>query len=220
MPYPLTWHNFHFAILINFKPLNNKIVVSQFLLFYFNVSTHFSNKAKKIWPFKLGGVLHGTLFFDTLMFFGHSHQKDKNLKNYHRLLLLTKSCHHLAISPFVIFFAFAFEVALLFFVVCLTSLNSCVGSSCCCVSYLFKLLTLLVVVMCFISLSSCVVSSCCCVSYRFKLLTLLVVVMCFISLSLCVVSSCCCVSYLFKLLTLLVVVMCFISLSSCVSSSS
>jgi hypothetical protein len=57
-------------------------------------------------------VLHGTPFVDTLNFFGHSHQKDKNLKNYHRLLLLTKSRHHLAISPFVIFFAFAFEVAL------------------------------------------------------------------------------------------------------------
>jgi hypothetical protein len=33
--------------------------------------------AKKIRPFVLEVVLHGTPSFDTLMFFGHSHQKNK-----------------------------------------------------------------------------------------------------------------------------------------------
>jgi len=55
-------------------------------------------------------VLHGTPSFDTLIFFGHSHQKDKNLKNKHRILFSTKSHRHLTISPFVLFFVFAFEV--------------------------------------------------------------------------------------------------------------
>jgi hypothetical protein len=57
-------------------------------------------------------LLRGTPSFNTLIVFGHPHKKDKNLKSYHRLLLLTKSHHHLTISPSVLFFAFAFEATL------------------------------------------------------------------------------------------------------------
>jgi hypothetical protein len=57
-------------------------------------------------------MLHGTHSFNTLIVFGHPHQKDKNLKSYHRFLLLKKSRHHHAISPFVLFFAFALEATL------------------------------------------------------------------------------------------------------------
>jgi hypothetical protein len=70
--------------------------------------------AKKIRPFIPKVVLHGTPSFDTLMLFGHPHQKEKNLKSCHSLILLAKFCHYLAIYAFILLFVFAFEVDIFF----------------------------------------------------------------------------------------------------------
>jgi len=142
---------------ICWKPFNNNIIISQFSLFYFNVSDHFSNRAKKIWPFKLEEVLHGTPSFDTLIFFWSftpKRQKPKKQPSYSFFNKISSPSHHLSICPFLCFCFWS--CFLLFFVMRLTSLSSCVASSCCCVSYLFKLLTLLVdvIVVCLVSSSS------------------------------------------------------------------
>ncbi len=134
------------------KLFNNNIVVSQFSLFYFNVSNHFPNRAKKIWPFRLKDVLHGTPSFDTLICFWPftpKRQKAKKQPSSSFFNKISSPCHHLSICPFLCFCFWS--SSLFFFVMHLTSLSSCVASSCCCVSYLFKLLTLPVDVMCFIS---------------------------------------------------------------------
>jgi len=55
-------------------------------------------------------VVRGTASLDTLIFLGHSHQKDKNLNTCHHFLS-AKFCRHFVVSPFL-FSAFTFEAAL------------------------------------------------------------------------------------------------------------
>lgn len=134
-------------------------------------------------------MLHGTFSFDTLNFFYHLHQNDKNLKRCHCFVLSAKSHHHFAISPFLPFSTFAFENVFFSSQLCtspfqaLVLLQVRVASSCCCASHLFKLLTLLVLVVRIISLNSYVVLSCWLLLHLpnfFKLMKLLVVVICFL----------------------------------------
>ncbi len=95
------------------------------------------------------------------IFFGHSHQKDKNLKSCHHLLLLAKfHCHFL----FFLISAFSFGTIFFFSLFCTSPLQPLNIAGCCCVPHFFDLMCCfkLLVATFNSSLWAFKVVSCCC----------------------------------------------------------